>query len=95
MSGGGGGTGAHCAAGDVNVAIMNPHNPPHTLTVPLADVTTGTMKSYMLSAGGMNGHVHTLNVAPADFTTLKMTGTVMVTTIQDMTGHMHVVTLTC
>jgi hypothetical protein len=66
----------------------------HGLTVPLADVTAGTAKSYMLTLG--NGHVHTLNVTAANFTALKASGSVSgMITIADDTGHMHTVMLTC
>ena len=75
---------------------MNPHTPPHTLVVPLADVTAGTAQNYMLTAGGNpqpTGHTHMLPVSAANFTTLKNTGSVTLMSSTD--GHSHMVTLTC
>jgi hypothetical protein len=70
------------------------HTPPHTITVPLADVMAGAAKPYTLTAGGGDNHTHTLMVTAANFTALKTMGSVMVTSSND-SSHTHVVTLTC
>jgi hypothetical protein len=82
--------------------IVNPHTPPHTLTVPLADVMAGVAKTYTLTPGAANMHTHMLAVTAADFATLKSAGTIA-TLVSDMgmvpggasAGHTHAVTLTC
>lgn len=80
-------------------AVVGPpiHTPTqHVVVVPIADVIAGMNAGapYMLSMAGANNHIHTLTVMPADFTTLKNTGSVMVVSSTDA-GHMHTVTLTC
>jgi hypothetical protein len=89
---GGNGGGGHCTSGSVDAEIGPNHG--HTLTVPLADVTAGQTKSYMLTTG--NGHTHMVEVTAERFGTLKASGTVTgLVSVADSTGHTHTVALTC
>ncbi|MDX2054078.1 MAG: hypothetical protein SFV15_16885 [Polyangiaceae bacterium] len=88
--GGSSGDGGKCSAEPTAMTVTGHEHP---ITVPLADVIAGTAKTYTLELGGEPEHTHTLMVTPADFTTLKTTGTVTLTSSND--GHSHDVTITC
>src|SRR5689334_13529136 len=68
----GGTNSANCTSGSVTTEIGTNHG--HTLTVPLADVTAGTAKSYTLTTG--NNHTHVVEVTAANFSALKASGSV-------------------
>jgi len=87
-SGGSQGTGM-CASEPV-ITMDGQHE--HPVTVPLTDVMAGVEKTYTLDMGE-EGHTHMMTVTAANFTTLKTTGTVTVTSTA--AGHTHDVTLMC
>lgn len=64
----------------------------HAMTVSAADVTAGVDKTYQIQ--GTSTHPHTVVVTAASFATLKMTGSVTVTSSVD-SAHSHDVTVTC
>jgi len=65
----------------------------HPVMVPIADVNAGAERMYTLDMGD-EVHTHMMTVTAANFTTLKTTGTVTVTSTND-SGHTHAVTLMC
>ena len=62
----------------------------HTVTVPVADVTAGKAKTYVLAGP----HAHSVTVSVAAFATLKSTGVVRALSTNAL-GHVHEITLTC
>ena len=76
----------------VNVGYDFNHNPPHVFAVPAADVVAGVQQTYTLSF--VLGHMHTLTVTAANFSTLASTGTVT-GLVSSLSGHTHTITLTC
>lgn len=81
--GGGGG----CAATQSLIAA----NHGHTLVVDRSHVTAGIERTYDITGSAEHGHTVTLTVA--HFATLAGGGSVMVTST--LTGHTHVVTVSC
>jgi hypothetical protein len=85
-----------CTAGNAGVMIANNHlHAPHSVVVSSADVAAGVDKTYDIM--GIASHTHQITVTAADFATLKMAGTIMVTSTPGPAGldHTHVVTVSC
>jgi hypothetical protein len=95
---GGPGVASLCEENGVTATILHNHpNGPHSLVVPVADVTAGIEVTYDIQ-GSNTGHGHTVTVTAADFAALGE-GTVVTLTSSD-TGavgkdHTHPVTLAC
>ncbi len=87
-TGGGGGTNACMAAPTATVGT----NHGHSLTVPLADITTGTTKTYSIM--GTSAHDHMITITAAQFTMLRA-GTMYMMTSTTGGGHTHAVTINC
>ena len=64
----------------------------HSLTVSAADVVAGTARTYDIQGSAAHGHSVTLSVG--DFTLLRTSGTVSVTSTAGG-AHMHTVTVRC
>lgn len=64
----------------------------HAITVPLADVTAGTDRTYDIT--GTSLHMHAVTVTAADFATLA-TGAPVTVTSTTGGGHTHRVTVRC
>jgi len=77
-----------CSA-DPGVDIGANHG--HALVVSAAEVAAGVEVVYDITGGAQ--HPHTVTLSAMDFTTLAMTGTVMV--VSSDAGHTHPVTVTC
>ncbi len=68
----------------------------HTITIPLADITSGAMKDY--THGITGGHTHSLILTAQDFTDLMAGLTVTKSSNNesgDFTAHSHTVQLVC
>ena len=90
---GGGGGGAMCTA-DVVAAISCPHDPPHTLTIPKADVDAAMPnKTFTLTMAA--NHTHTIMMMAADWTKLKSGGTVFKFVEATGSNQDHCVVLSC
>jgi hypothetical protein len=74
----------------MNVSIGSNHG--HSMTVAMADLNSTAPKSYAIR--GSSSHPHTVTITPAQFATLKATGTLSVTSSTD-NGHPHTITVTC
>jgi hypothetical protein len=83
------------ACGASGAEIAGNHG--HVLSVPTADLSSTTAKSYSIM--GTATHDHSLTLSAADLATLKTGGTVTVTSsVTDAPGfgaHSHSVTVTC
>lgn len=75
--------------GAADSAISANHG--HSLSIPAADITAGSQKSYDIR--GLGNHPHTLTVTAAHFTSLQAGDSVTITSSTD--GHSHVVTVSC
>ena len=62
-------TGGAACAMDVVAVISCPHDPPHELTVPAADIAAGMPKTYDIK--GQSNHSHMISLSAADFAALK------------------------
>ncbi len=91
-SGGSAGGGESSCLAAVVADISCPHDQPHELTVPLADIMTGAAMQYDIQ--GQADHSHTISLSPADFATLKAGGTVYKFVEADQYQD-HCVTLSC
>lgn len=87
-------TSGSCNTNGATGAVSNTGHTHPTIAVPSADVITATQKTYNLLVGS-TGHVHTVTVAAANFTTLQSNTSIVLTTDADGTGHSHSVTITC
>jgi hypothetical protein len=74
----------------VSPTIADNHG--HTLTVPLADVTAGTERTYDIR--GSSGHAHAVTLTAGNFATLRSGGVVNVRSTSGG-GHIHDVTVRC
>ena len=92
--GGGGGSdaGRDSGGGATSCGGTIADNHGHTLTVPQADVTAGTARTYDIQ--GTSPHAHTVSLSAADFGLLSTTGTVIVTSSTG-NAHTHMVTVRC
>jgi hypothetical protein len=84
--------GSECADPAETIAANHPAGMEHTLTVPPADVTAGTEKTYSIMGNSL--HTHSITLTAANFTTLQGGGSV---TVASTTGaaHTHMVTVSC
>lgn len=82
------GGGSSCAA--TTSTIGSNHG--HELTVPGADVAAGASRTYDIQ--GSSGHAHSVTLGAADFTVLRTSGSVIVTSTAG-SGHTHMVTVRC
>jgi hypothetical protein len=62
----------------------------HAFTIPVADFTSATNKTYTMSGG----HAHTVTLTPAQFTMLRAGQTVSVTS-SNTNNHTHACTIKC
>lgn len=85
---GDGGRGGSCTPETPTISS----NHGHTLSVPAADVEAGTEQTYDIR--GSSSHSHTVTITAADFTELRDSGSIRLTSSTDA-GHNHVVTITC
>src|SRR6185503_14082882 len=70
------------------------HPMPHMLTVPPADITAGTEKTYNIQGASM--HPHSVTLTAANFATLAGGGSITVTSTSGGTpAHTHMVTVSC
>lgn len=70
--------------------IVNFHN--HGVTIPAADFTSTTAKTYNIM--GTSAHAHEITITPQQFTTLRGGGEVVVTST-NVNGHTHACTVKC
>lgn len=82
-------TGGNCLVNGTSSSIAGNHG--HTLTVSQADVSAGVDKTYSIQGGAL--HDHSVTITAAQFTTLQ--GNTSVTATSSVTGHTHVVTVSC
>ena len=85
------GAGNLCST-DVVAEISCPHAQPHELTVPIADITAGTDKTYDIK--GQANHSHMVTITAADFATLASGGTVY-KFVEAGNNQDHCVTISC
>lgn len=74
-SGGGGTTGSTCGASGSDISA----NHGHALTIPKADLDSLVAKTYNLSAGSLDAHLHSVTFSVPQLATLKGGGSVTVT----------------
>jgi len=79
-----------CSANDPSIDIGTNHS--HTLTIPIADISSETPGAYTLTTGA--GHTHTLNLTATDIANLKDNGSLIKASSID-SSHSHDVTITC
>jgi len=83
------------ACGSSGTAIVGNHG--HVLSVPTADLSSATAKTYSIM--GSATHDHSVTLSAADLAQLKAGGTVtVVSSVTDAAGfgaHSHGVTVTC
>ncbi len=88
--------GSTCGASGSDISS----NHGHVLTIAKADLDSLTAKTYDLSAGSLDSHVHTVTYSPAQLATLKGGGSVTVTAPSPATvpsywmAHTHTVMTT-
>ena len=86
-------SGGNCLANGASVAIGTNHG--HGApTISASDVNTGTQNTYTLTIGS-SGHSHAVTVTAAHFTSLQANTGVSVSTDSDITGHTHVISVSC
>jgi hypothetical protein len=95
--GGGGGTDSGTGEGDTgggggSCGGIVDDNHGHSISVPRADVTAGTARTYDIQ--GSSGHSHELSISAAQFAILADVGMVIVTSA-NTNGHTHQVTINC
>jgi hypothetical protein len=84
-------TGGGSCAADIVAEISCPHDPPHELTIPAADVAAGMPKTYDIK--GQANHSHMISLSAADFAALKA-GQPVYKFAESMFQD-HCVTITC
>ncbi|MBI4667423.1 MAG: hypothetical protein HY751_13555 [Nitrospinae bacterium] len=82
-----------CETNGTTATVGTNHGHPSP-SIPAADVTEGTLKTYQVGAGSA-GHTHSVTVPAASFDTLQAGTTVVITTNADNTGHTHAITVAC
>ena len=91
----GGANPAAASCGSSGTLISGNHG--HVLTIPMADLTSTSPKTYSIMGSATHDHSVTLNAA--DFALLRSGGSVTVTSsVTDAAGigsHSHAVTVTC
>jgi len=81
---------ADCLANGTAVSIGSNHG--HSLTVSMADVQSGTEKTYFIQ--GTSVHDHSVSLTSANFTALKSNTNISVTSSNN-DGHTHSVQVSC
>ncbi len=89
---GGGGTPDAPAATCTSVTAVIDTNHGHTITVPTADVTAGTNRTYMIQ--GTSPHPHSVTINASQFAMLAAGQTLNVESTSGG-GHTHTVTVMC
>lgn len=69
-----------------------PYNHGHTLDIPAADITAGTMRSYDITGGA--DHSHTVTISAADMATLAGNGSIQVMSSIGA-SHSHTIDIRC
>jgi len=80
---------ANCLDNGTRSSISSNHG--HTFSVPAADVSNGTAKTYDIQ--GSSPHTHQVMVTSDNFATLASNNSVSV--ISTASGHTHSVTISC
>jgi hypothetical protein len=78
------------ACASASVAIGSNHG--HSMTIAPADLSSTSTRMYAIQ--GTSDHPHAVTITPAQFATLRSTGTLTVTSSTD-DGHPHTIKVTC
>lgn len=93
-SGGGAGTTGTASCADPLPEVQAASDHTHMVTVPASTLDSTTAKTFDTSA--VLGHMHMITLEPAQLTTIKGGGSVMVTSTSAGTpAHTHVFTISC
>lgn len=85
--------GGSCIVNGTEIDIQNVHTPNHTLLISKDDINAGVTKTYTLENNG-SGHIHTITLTAADFSSLRTNTVVRLTSTNDA-SHTHAVAIGC